>query len=561
MKLKYDVFKKNVDGKGYQDYYFFNDKGLYFRKFSKGKAGDYRTVDTFLAGFIITDCKIYENDNLSNVMIDGTTLYDMDIFIPSRNKNYQFRNKTFKSLINSIYNKKVALIDLNELMNIITIFLIYFELNQKIIIEDGVSYTGFFLNNNGEVIHDQSLDYNLEDLNKAIGMLNDICDKRQELSSGLAFDVSVYRFMLWSPFSFVFKQLGLMDFLYGLILQGESDTNKSTSVNIGRYFYDYRDPVNVSSVSALGSLIADGSFPAVVDEARYLLTLKETREVAKNTLTSFSCRAVKSREDNTKTDNFLALSVPVFIYNGFLSYPFEMHKRYKILDYVEEMRIPVNNDVRIDFTFDYNVDAINSPLIILRNVGCAFASYLIQLIDKEELKDILRRVRGDLEKLVMYILKLIEREAGVCFHEAFYDEVVDNIVSVKDVVQVYLQKQLAGAIKYLGKGSDSDYQAILTVFRRNTYRWLVLCNDGRVALAFDRFYEDIRGDEELRDIELSKDVLWDAIGIDSNLLEGRDKSVSFRKENGKTTSWKNVVFLSMDEVVNKVFQFNMKIEE
>jgi hypothetical protein len=560
MDFKYKRFYAGADTP-YSNYYFFNGDGLSFRRFNQNNNGRASYKDTRVGSFVITDCRFYSNRNISVFKDNVSIRYDMDVYIPSRMDTYEFRNKSFAGLVHSLQELMVVKDD-KFLRDILKAFLMYnLDVKRSIVAEEGVSFGGFFLNDDGVVVHDQDLDYTVEELGEAISVFNEICSSRDELGKGLGYDMVVYRFMLWSPFSFVFKQLGLEDLLYGLILQGASDTNKTGSIRIGRLFYDYVNDMNVSTVSALGSVVAEDTFPSVVNEAKYLLGLDEVIELSKNCTDSFSARAVKNRYDNTKVDNFLALSVPVYTYNGIQNYPFEIHKRYKVLTYDDDMRIP-RNKARDEFNLKYRLSYVDSPARVLHMIGHAFASKLIKLIEAgDELIKVLMECGNDLEGLVMHILHIIGEEAGVCFHEGIFERDVIDKLKVKEFIQAFMQQWLGGAIKFLGRGGNSDYNAILTVIRRGNFPWLCLCKDGDIALRFDKLYNDLHLNKELRDVNITKDVLWDAIGIERDRLEGVDKAVKITKENGQNTSWKNVVFLSMDEVVNKVFQFNMRIED
>lgn len=559
MDLKYGEFYKGEKSL-YDPYYFFKENGLFLKKFKKDSNGGVKPIDSFVGDFVVMDCCLYSNRNISVFKDMVSVRYDMDVFVPSMGDTYEFRNKSFAGLVHSL-NELMVVRDDKFLRDILKIFLMYNRKEGNIVAEEGVSFGGFFLNDDGVVVHDQDLDYNVEELKKAINLFNDICSSRDELSKGLGYDMVVYRFMLWSPFSFVFKQLGLEDLLYGLILQGASDTNKTGSIRVGRLFYDYVNDMNVSTVSALGSVVAEDTFPSVVNEAKYLLGLDEVIELSKNCTDSFSARAVKNRYDNTKVDNFLALSVPVYTYNGIQNYPFEMHKRYKILSYDEGMRIP-RNRARDEFNLRYRLSYRDSPARVLHGIGRAFASKLISLIGAgDELIKVLMDCGNDLEGLVMHILHSIEEEAGVCFHHSIFERDVIDKLNVKEVIQAFMQQSLGNVIKFLGRGDNSDYNAILTVISRGTFQWLCLCKDGSVALRFDKLYNDLRLNKELGDVDITKDVLWDAIGIERDRLEGVNKPVNITKANNSSTTWKNVLFLNMNEVINNVFQFNMVIDE
>lgn len=559
MELKYGEFYKGEKNL-YDPYYFFKENGLFLKKFKNNNNGSVKPIDFFVGDFVIMDCCLYSNRNI-NVFKDNVSVrYDMDVFVPSMDEIYEFRNKSFAGLVHSL-NELMVVRDDKFLRDILKIFLMHNRKEGNIVAEEGVSFGGFFLNDDGVVVHDQDLDYNVDELKEAICMFNDICSSRDKLSRGLSYDMVVYRFMLWSPFSFVFKQLGLEDLLYGLILQGASDTNKTGSIRVGRLFYDYVNDMNVSTVSALGSVVAEDTFPSVVNEAKYLLGLDEVIELSKNCTDSFSGRAVKNRYDNTKVDNFLALSVPVYTYNGIQNYPFEMHKRYKILSYDEDMRIP-RNKARDKFNLRYRLSYVDSPARVLNMVGKAFASKLIKLIEKgDDLIKVLMDCGNSLEVLVMYILHSIEEEAGVCFHEGIFERDVIDKLNVKEFIQAFMQRWLSSSIKFIGRGGNSDYNAILTVIKRGNFPWLCLCKDGDVALHFDGLYNDLRLNKELSDVDITKDVLWKAISIERDRLEGVDKPVKITKANKSSTTWKNVLFLNMNEVVNNVFQFNMEIEE
>ena len=232
---------------------------------------------------------------------------------------------------------------------------------------------GFFLINN-HVVSNTKLN-NLkkptkEEVAEAITLLNEIMKDRTE--EGRKNDSSVYRFMLWNPFSYVLKQLGYSKANYSLILIGKSQTNKTGATNIGRLFYLHNEEeTSGSTVSVLGSKIGENSFLSVFDECSHLFKLPEALNVMKRLIYEFTARATKDRTDNTKIDVFNAIGLAMFILNERITFKDFITNRYKIIYYSGNSYL--TNEAIAEFNKNYVPESNETILKKLAVIGKVFS--------------------------------------------------------------------------------------------------------------------------------------------------------------------------------------------
>lgn len=154
---------------------------------------------------------------------------------------------------------------------------------------------GFFIINN-KIVSNTKLK-NLkkpttEEVAEAIRLLNEIISTRSD--EGKANDSTVYRFMLWNPFSYCLKQLGYGKAIYSLILTGKSQGNKSGATSIGRLFYLHTGEETAgSTVSVLGSKLEENSFVSAFNECNHLFTLREALNVMKRAIYEKNSKSYK----------------------------------------------------------------------------------------------------------------------------------------------------------------------------------------------------------------------------------------------------------------------------
>ena len=150
MELKYGKFY-NGERNNFDPYYYFKENGLYLRDFRKKSNGRAEPVDSFVGDFVIMDCCLYSNRNISVFKDKVSIRYDMDVFVPSMRETYEFRNKSFSGLVHSLNEIRVAKDD-KFLRDVLNVFLLYNRRNKYIVAEEGVSFGGFFLNDDDCVV-------------------------------------------------------------------------------------------------------------------------------------------------------------------------------------------------------------------------------------------------------------------------------------------------------------------------------------------------------------------------------------------------------------------------
>jgi len=372
---------------------------------------------------IVTDKGIISKP-VANVVIEDVEIIldSLEILEPVYNVTYY--NKTFnkkttveyltkKQLTEEFIKANVFYISTKENVEaVLNAFVIDGTKEGTITTKTEAYLEGFFYINN-HVVSNTKLNNiknpTKEELAEAITLLNGIMKDRTE--EGRRNDSSVYRFMLWNPFSYVLKQIGYSKANYSLILIGASQTNKTGATKIGNLFYNRtEEETSGSTVSVLGSKIGENSFSSIFDECSHLFNLPEALNVMKRAVYEKTGRAVKDRNDNSKIDEFIALNLPIFILNpeGIKFKDFIIN-RYKIINYSIESFITTSAIEK--FNEKYVPEAPNTILKKLAVIGKVFSEKLIAIIeDPTERKRLF-----NIEELTITILKEMEEEANVNF--------------------------------------------------------------------------------------------------------------------------------------------------
>ena len=332
------------------------------------------------------------------------------------NKEVTVEHLTNKELINEFIKAKVFYYSTKEnVETVLNAFIIDGTKEGRIKTKTEAYLEGFFIVNN-KVVSNTKLDNigkpSKEELAEAINLLNEIMKDRTP--EGKANDSAVYRYMLWNPFSYCFKQLGYGKANYSLILIGASQTNKTGATKIGNLFYNRTEEETTgSTVSVLGSKLGENTFTSIFDECSHLFFIMEALNVMKRAIYEKTGRAVKDRNDNSKIDEFIALNLPLFILNPegivFKDY---IKNRYKIINYSIESY--VDNLAKERFNEKYVPEAEDTILKKLAVIGKVFSEKLIKIIEDPSERNKL----FDIEKLTIDILKEIQSEAGVKFNAA-----------------------------------------------------------------------------------------------------------------------------------------------
>lgn len=274
---------------------------------------------------------------------------------------------------------------------------------------------GFFYDDTtGKVISNNvftNLDTSDDDIKDAIKLFNDLIRTR---GSAIPNECTLFRFMLWCPFSYCLKQIGLIDDLYGMVLWGVTDTNKTGSSVMFSNLYTDKDVTlqKANTQSAMGTRLGENTFPLILDENKDILTDPRNEEFLKNIVTDKIGRSVKDRADNNSMNDFPSLRMTVSTLNQDIEYKPEFLKRYKVLYY--DMSMQVKEQDKINFNKKYRPRSPDTPLKQLRHLGKAFADRFIPYIESQS--DELY----DLESLTIKILRDISDTYGVDFNMNVY---------------------------------------------------------------------------------------------------------------------------------------------
>lgn len=302
---------------------------------------------------------------------------------------------------------------------------------QNVEYEKGVFIEGFFYHD-GKVIDNtanKDLKYTSHDVKDAIKMVNAIISNRGTAKDN---DATVFRFMLSSPFMYSLKQIGYGKANYGLMLYGKPQTSKTGSVS--NFSWLYSEPLEtdkaVSTLSVFGSRLEETTLPSLIDEAYSFISNRDNHDSIKRSIYSETTRQVKSKSDNRKTDNYKALSIPIFTYNEHYEVANYFGRRF-ILCYYDESMIVADED-RKAFDVEYVPNSPQSPLKVLRYLGKEFSERLIPYIETLD-KELM-----DIEKLTVKILKEIASDYHVEFDSAIYniqESNTDTTIDLKSKVK------------------------------------------------------------------------------------------------------------------------------
>lgn len=381
--------------------YIQTDKGIF--KINISKTGN-ETKEP-IANMIIKDVKI-TLDSLNIKEPVYTVTYYNRTFKKEKTVEHYTRKQLTEEFIkaNVFYNSTKENVE-----TVINTFIINGTQEGRIETNEEAYLEGFFLIN-GKIIENTNIKHIQKDYNElaeAINLFNEIMKDRTP--EGKANDSSVYRFMLWSPFSYVFKQLGTAKASnYGLILTGKSQANKTGSVQIGGRFYNRLERENSgSTVSVLGSRLGESTFSSVFDECYNLLKQDEALDVSKRSTYETYARATKNRTDNTKIDTFPCLNIPTYLLNEGQQIEFKdfITNRFKIIDY--SVKSVITTEDKKEFVKKYLPDNEDSILNKLGMIGRFFSDKLIAIIES---KDISRLTK--IEETTIEILKEISEETS-----------------------------------------------------------------------------------------------------------------------------------------------------
>lgn len=340
-------------------------------------------------------------------------VYNVTYYNKTFNKKTTVEYLTKKQLTEEFIKANVFYISTKEnVETVLNAFIIDGTKEGTIITKTEAYLEGYFIVDN-HVVSNSKLNNigrpSKEELAEAIKLLNEIMEDRT--TEGVANDSSVYRFFLWNPFSYCFKQLGYGKGNYSLILIGASQTNKTGASKIGNLFYNRTEEETTgSTVSVLGSKLGENSFTSIFDECSHLFSIPEALNVMKRAIYEKTGRAVKDRNDNSKIDNFTAFNLPLFLLNEPIKFKDFITNRYKIINYSNESFI--DNDSKEEFNKKYVPDSEDTVLKKLAAIGKVFSEKLIAIIeDPTERKKLF-----NIEETTIEILEQIQEEAEINFN-------------------------------------------------------------------------------------------------------------------------------------------------
>ena len=346
---------------------------------------------------------------------------ELDLFEPHYTIKYHdliydevriIENKSFDEVIRYLQAQKLFIGDTKEIKRIINNVILKGE--SIIDKETKVFKEGFFIKD-GRVIENTpitDIKPTKEDIAEAIELINEIMEDRK---SAIANDCTVFRFMLWAPFSWCLKEIGINKGIYALILVGAPKTGKTGSCLNFSWLYSTPSEreKSVSTTSVFGSRLEDSTLPAIIDEAYSLISRADMEDPMKRCIFQKDTRATKDKNNNKITDEFLALGLPIFILNEYYDVKDFTKRRYHINNYTSDMEIS-DEDMK-EFEKEYAPESDNSKLIVLRALGRAFADKFISYLEDKSDK------LFDLENLTVNILEEISDEVGVDFIDEIYE--------------------------------------------------------------------------------------------------------------------------------------------
>ena len=552
-------------------YYLQSKKGIEKITESENKEGHMETETVSVANVIIKKVEII--------------LDSLGILEPVYNVTYN--NLTFKKEITAEYltnnelvtEFKKAKVFYNARKDFIDEILNYFIIdgtkNERITTKTEAYLKGFYIVN-GKVVENSKLqnlkEYTTKDVAEAIKLLNEIMFKRSD--EGKANDSTVYRFMLWSPFSYCLKQIGYKTGIYSLILIGKTKGNKSGAISLGRLFYLITDEENSgATVSVLGSKLEEDSFCKSFDECYNLLNQPETPDVMKKATQDKTTRITKNRADNKKSDVFNAFALPVFLLNERMEFKDYIRERYKIRDYTSKSYVTKEDRKKFDETY-IPADTEGTILRKLALIGNEYKKKIIPLIESKDKRlfnpekltiDLLHEIADDTSKAIGEKVEFLPEMYEITEDSSNYDYDIS-----KEVI-----KLLNTEFKKKNKVINNEYtpRHFIESVKNNDFDFITYnryCKEGsdkHFLINFARLTKFVNNNvEETVEIE----SILDYLGLTDILKEKmgkEDYNESYEKyitkqnkikvEGSKNPKNIRGFYLSINELINNLFSFNL----
>ena len=510
----------------FHDNQYYKD-GIYNKQWNKDK----ESYDYIFKGNIL----LHELSTTYDVLGEFNPVRTIQYTNTTINKTFTIEDKSLEEISQRIY--KAQLIDTNiqgieSILRKISIHSVNKDLQGiSITANEDLFMNGFFYDENQDkILHNNEfndLESTKEDVQDAIKLVNEIISNRGTAKPN---DATVFRCMLWSPYSYALKQLGFNKSLYGLVLWGVRDTNKTGSCENYSYLYNNPTVINqdADTPSAFGSRLGENTYNLLVDEAWNLLSNKDNEEVLKKAITNKTARAVKNKYNNDAIDEFYALRIPIYTLNDIapVMEKEEFKKRYKVVYYDNTMKL--SKKVIKEFIKKYKPQSPTTPLNQLKHLGKVFAdkfeAYLQDKSDKLH----------DLEALTVDILKDIAKEYDTTFDTAYttiqeFDTDEEDLGSkIRDGLNKLFFKNHKTLYGYDGiTNADFEFSA-----RYGEFTWLdYQPTNERYVIHVKEFEKEINNiTREYIQIE----DIFDALDITLNLDENKQGFKTYTKFKGKT---------------------------
>ena len=392
------------------------------------------------------------------------------------NQTRTLKNMTFNELASYLDNDMVVLGDdktARKILRSIIITDVNNEHKGKVIVEPKTDLfkKGFFYDReNNEVLQNNSiieLNPTDDEVISAIKLVNTIIGAR---GTAIANECTVFRFMLFSPFSWILKDIGFSRSLYSLVLIGKPQANKTGSIENFSNLYTAPDNIvqTADTVPAFGSKLEESTFPLCIDEALNLLMIDDMEEISKRAIYNKRTRAIQNKIEKGKVDEYLALRLPVFTLNYYTKgFKMEFKRRYKILEYDSSMIISEADKKEFDGEFKPNRP--NSLLLRLKYLGKVFVDKFIPYIVEQSDRLI------DLEQLVIDILKEIGEEYNTPFIKEMYQiQESSNIYDMdkKELLKIKLSEMFRKSHRKKYGYSEYCEDDFISCANNNEISWL-----------------------------------------------------------------------------------------
>lgn len=557
-------FGENV--KKNNSYYIqFQKKGIVFREKKETKE-EIKFLDRRVANIVIEKITI---------ILDELKIFDPVYNIRYENltfsKTVEKEYITFEELINDLIIAKVFHKPFkNEIQAVISSFLIDGGEKNIVDVKEIAYLKGFWILDDKVISNTKisELKYSKEELAESVKLLNEIMESRSQ--EGKRNDVSVYHFMLYSPFSYCLKQLGYGDNNYSLILIGASQTNKTGSIKIANHFYQHTEEETAgSTVSVLGSKIGENSFPKVFDECSHLFKLDEAENVMKKAVYEKTARATKDKSDNTKIDEFKALGLPLFILNERQEFKDFITNRYKILHYSNESIIP--DEEKMKFNQKYKPKNPKTILKKLNLIGKVFSERMIKIIEDYEQHDRLFNI----EVTVIEILHEIADIAGVEFLPEMYEASAPSTTynyDVKEEIRELLNQKFKEKNRLVGDNKYSGNSFVKSI-ENNDFPFIFYNRERTEQQKGKEFIIDksklVKYINKNIDAYVEIETIIEALNLTETLRKRAEKKgkdyYDYIVKNQENFTYmgkkKNVrgFYLNTNEIISKIFSMNLNL--